>query len=377
MQQNELLANSGSKTLLSRIDWPTTLFLVLVPMIALIAAPLYGALYGVSWSILIFSLVFAAATNLSITAGYHRLFAHRSYQTGPLVRAIYLLIGASAWQGSCLKWSADHRVHHNKVDSDQDPYSINKGFWYAHMGWMFLRDTTNHNPKAADLEADWMVRFQHRFFVPLGILMGFGFPTLVGAQLGSAWAGLIFGGFLRIALTQQSTFFVNSLCHTLGKQTYSMAVSARDSFFVAVLTHGEGYHNFHHRFQIDYRNGIRWYHWDPTKWIIRSLAFFGLAKGLRQVSPQEILRVRLQTEAARIQSKGYSEEMILQLKEKILSAQITVRKLREDYFRLKQELQDSSHEKLEHMKVEIELRKMEFQYAKRQWKLYLRGPRLA
>jgi stearoyl-CoA desaturase (delta-9 desaturase) len=184
-------------------------------------------------------------------------------------------------------------------------------------------------------------------------------------------------GALRISLTQQSTFFVNSLCHTLGRKTYSEAISARDSFIVAILTHGEGYHNFHHHFQSDYRNGIRWYQWDPTKWTIRTLAFLGLAKKLRRISQQEILKARLQMEALKIQSKGYSEELTQQLREKIISAQVSLKKLREEYQSMKNEVSSASREKLEHVKLEMEIRRIEFQYAMKQWQAYLKGPELA
>ncbi len=374
MSQNEPSALVDLKPWTQRIDWPVTLFLLLTPLAALILVPIYFVLEDVHAALIVFTLIFAAATNLSITAGYHRLFSHRSYEAHPLVRALYLLIGASAWQGSALKWSADHRQHHGKVDTDQDPYSINKGFWYAHMGWLFLKDSTDRNPKAADLEKDWMVRFQHRYYIPLAILMGFGFPTLIGYFLGCPFGGLVFAGALRITLTQQSTFFVNSLCHTLGRKTYSDKISARDSVIVALLTHGEGYHNFHHHFQSDYRNGIRWYQWDPTKWTIRTLAYLGLAKKLRRISSAEILKARLQMEAMKLQSKGYSEEKIQQLREKILHAQNSMRKLQEDYKQMKMDMRQASSEKLAQIKWEMKVRRIELKYAMKQWQTYLEAP---
>lgn len=369
-------SNSTTKANYSfeNIDWPVTLFLILTPLAALILTPIYYSSESIHWPLIIFAIVFAGLTNLSITAGYHRLFSHRSYEAHALVRAFYLLIGASAWQASALKWSADHRIHHSKVDTDKDPYSINKGFWYAHIGWLFIKDSTNQNPRAADLEKDWLIRFQHKYYIPLAILMGFGFPTLVGYFMGCPFGGFIIAGALRITVTQQSTFFVNSLCHTLGKQTYSTDVSARDSLLVAFLTHGEGYHNFHHHFQIDYRNGIRWYQWDPTKWTIQFLAIIGLASKLRRISQQEILKARLQAESMRIRSKGYSDDMVFQLKEKIINAQISMRKLKEDYYRLKSEMQNSSNEKVSLLKIEMEIRKIEFQAAMKQWQVYLKGP---
>lgn len=359
---------------LRRIDWPVTIFLITVPILALILSPIYY-FFGESWAaITLFSLIFAGLTNLSITAGYHRLFAHKSYEAHPIARAFFLLVGASAWQASALKWSSDHRRHHTYEDTDNDPYSINKGFWYAHMGWLFLKDSTDRNPKLPDLEKDWMIRFQHKYYIPLAILMGFGLPTVVGAFLGSAWGGFIIGGCLRIALTQQSTFFVNSLCHTFGRQTYSKDLTAKDSIWVAFLTHGEGYHNFHHQFQIDYRNGIRWYHWDPTKWTIRMLALMGLAKKLRKISEREILKAQLQMESLKLKSKGLSEETLHKLQEKILSAQAAWAHLKKEYQQLKISMDTSSREKMQQLKTEMAQHKQELRLAMQEWKNYLRTP---
>lgn len=369
----------------NKIDWPVTLFLALNPIISFILLFVYLYSEKLNWNILIFALFFAAATNLSITVGYHRLFAHRSFEVHPIIRGLLLLIGASAWQGSALKWSADHRIHHSKIDTDEDPYSIQKGFWYAHIGWLLIKDSTNKNPKAADLEKDWMIRFQHKYFIALGILMGFVFPLWIGAMLGSWLGGLVIAGGLRIFLTQQSTFFVNSLCHTLGRQTYSDQISARDSFIVAILTHGEGYHNFHHQFQIDYRNGIKWYQWDPTKWTIRFLAILGLAKKLRTIPSQEILKARLAMEAKRMECRGLSQEKLQALRDKIITAQVSLRKMKEDYKklkfdyshikgdyqRMKSEVALTTQAKMLQLKTDIELTKLEFKYALKAWKTYL------
>lgn len=354
-----------------RIDWPTTVFLIMMPVLSFIFVPLYLYSEGWQWGLWIFASVFAVFTNLSITAGYHRLFSHRAYEAHPLVRAFWLLVGAGAFQGSALKWSADHRIHHNKVDSEDDPYSINKGFWYAHMGWLFLKDSTDSNPRAVDLEKDWMVVFQHRYYVPLAILVGFGLPTLVGFLMGSTWGGFLIAGVLRIFLTQQSTFCVNSLTHTFGRQTYSEDISARDSFWVAVITHGEGYHNYHHRFQTDYRNGIRWYQWDPTKWTIRTLAFIGLATRLRRISQEEILRARLHLEAKKLEVKGLSQDRLLQLRERILNAQLALRELRKEYEAMRANFNENSQQRLELLKLQMEERRLEFEFALKQWQIYL------
>ncbi|RYZ81113.1 MAG: acyl-CoA desaturase, partial [Proteobacteria bacterium] len=203
------------KQWLSQFDITVSSFLILNPILSVILTAVYfWNAQEIPWAILGFTLVFAAATNLSITAGYHRLFSHKSYDAHPIMKALFLLVGSSGFQGSCLKWSSDHRRHHSKIDSENDPYNIHEGFWYAHMGWMFRKESMNLPIQAPDLQKDWMVAFQDKHYVWLAIATGFIFPMVVGHFLGSALAGLAIAGGLRIALTQQSTFFVNSLCHT-------------------------------------------------------------------------------------------------------------------------------------------------------------------
>jgi Fatty-acid desaturase len=370
-----------------QIEWPTALFLVITPIIAVVGTPLYIMQYGFQWPIFLFALVFAAATNLSITAGYHRLFSHKSYDAHPIAKAIFLLIGASAFQGSALKWSSDHRRHHTHIDGEKDPYNINEGFWYAHMGWLFFKESVSQKIHAPDLEKDWMVKFQNDYYAPLAIFMGFIVPMLIGWAMGSVLGGFLIIAVLRIVLTQHSTFFVNSLCHTLGKQTYSKEISARDSIFVAFLTHGEGYHNFHHKFQIDYRNGIKWYHWDPTKWTIKTLNVMGLAYKLRQISNAEILKARLAAEEAELKLQGYADERMEMVKEKILAAQAKIKKLAEDYEQFKREaaqkradlkeayeLKKEAYElKLLEIRHEIEVAQLEFKVGMKQWRVYTRA----
>lgn len=354
-----------------RIDWPVTLFLLINPL-----AAIAGTVYVVvaesfsNWLWLV-ALVFAALTNLSVTAGYHRLYAHRSYEAHPLAQWILLLIGASAFQGSALKWCSDHRRHHAEVDSPDDPYSINKGFWYAHIGWLFRKESVDMPIKAVDLEKNHRVFFQHKYYISLSIAMGFLLPTLIGLWMGSALAGLFIGGALRIFLTQQSTFFVNSLCHVFGRQTYTREVSARDSLFVAILTHGEGYHNFHHKFQVDFRNGIRWYHWDPTKWTILMLKWSGLASKLRTISNTEILKARLQVEAQRLSLSGFSSEKIEQMKEKILEAQTRLRSMQEDYREFKRQAREAGQARVRALRLELALAKLDLRSALEQWQLSL------
>jgi len=280
-----------------RINWTNTIFLVLTPIIAIAGTVTLIVMGQVSWNTVILALSLVIATGLAVTAGYHRLFSHASYKAAWPVRLIFLLLATAAFEGSVLEWCTDHRDHHRYTDTEKDPYNIKQGFWYAHIGWLFTLDISKRDmSNVDDLNKDPLVRFQHRFFVPLAIFMGFILPTLIASLWGDALGGLIIAGFLRVVITQHTTFCINSVCHVFGKQFYSTRTSARDHWFTAFFTMGEGYHNFHHQFPIDYRNGIRFHQFDPTKWLIRTLSFFGLTKDLKRVGSHRITHYRIDME---------------------------------------------------------------------------------
>ena len=198
-----------------------------------------------------------------------------------------------ALQNSVLKWSSDHRRHHRKLDTDEDPYSITKGFWHAHIGWIFKnKDTLIDGVK--DLQANPLVMFQHRHYYKIAITGAFLLPMLIGLYCGRPFGGLLWGGFLRVTMVHHFTFFINSLCHYIGKRPFLPDSTARDSWLMAFFTFGEGYHNFHHKFQWDYRNGVSWYAFDPGKWSIKALSWVGLTKEIRRVSEFNILQARLE-----------------------------------------------------------------------------------
>lgn len=267
---------------------------------AIAGLPIYASLHGITWAALAVGAAMFAVCGLSVTAGYHRLFAHGTYRAGAFVRAIYLFFGAGAVQNSALKWSADHRRHHAFTDGEDDPYSIARGFWWAHMGWIFRRDPEHpRGGDVRDLERDPLVRFQHRFYVPLACLAGAGVPLAIGWLLGDPWGGLLVGGMVRLVFQIHATSCVNSVAHAIGRQPYTDRSSARDSFVTALISMGEGYHNFHHAFPFDYRNGVRAWQFDPSKWLIRLLGFFGLARDLVRTPQETILRTRIQMDEKR------------------------------------------------------------------------------
>ncbi len=258
-----------------------------------ISAILYCSLVSFSWWTVGLAAVWLLLCMVSTTGGYHRLFAHRTYRGAGPLRLFYLLFGAASGQASVINWASDHRLHHARTDTPEDPYNIRKGFWWAHLGWLLYRNPDPDRRNVRDLLADPLVRFQERHYLSLLIAVGFLLPTLIACCWGDAVGGLLLAGFLRLMIQYHSTFSINSIAHTLGRRPYSTAVSARDSFLTAVLTLGEGYHNYHHRFPGDYRNGIRFFHFDPTKWWIWGMSKIGVARDLKRVPREVIQRARL------------------------------------------------------------------------------------
>ncbi|GCB25561.1 acyl-CoA desaturase [Aspergillus awamori] len=236
-------------------------------------------------------------TGLGITAGYHRLWAHCSYSARLPLRIWLAAMGGGSVQGSIRWWARDHRAHHRYTDTDKDPYSVRKGLLYSHIGWMVMKQ----NPKRigrvdiSDLNEDPVVVWQHRNYLKVVFFMGLGLPMLVaGFGWNDWWGGFIYAGILRIFFVQQATFCVNSIAHWLGEQPFDDQNSPRDHVITAMVTLGEGYHNFHHEFPSDYRNAIEWYQYDPTKWSIWVWKQLGLAYDLKQFRANEIEKGRIQ-----------------------------------------------------------------------------------
>ncbi len=286
-------------------DWVNILFLALTPVIGVMGTAVYAIAFGVRWWEPALFLTLFGLVSFSVTAGYHRCFSHKAYASHPALQAYYLFFGAMALQNSALKWSADHRDHHRYVDKDWDPYSIKRGGLWAHVFWLFYKEPQERSyENVPDLQANSLVRWQYRWNSWIGILAGLGIPTLVGALFGRPLGGLLWGGFLRVVVIHHTTFMVNSVAHLYGTRPYTEDNSARDNGLLAFITNGEGYHNFHHKFPSDFRNGVRWYQWDPTKWLIAVLHFTGLARDLRKtpkpVIEKSLLRMKLSKAEARL-----------------------------------------------------------------------------
>lgn len=266
------------------------------------------AVYGLvtsTWQLktFIWAVVYYFATGLGITAGYHRLWSHRAYKAAWPVEWALMLLGSGAVEGSIRWWCRDHRAHHKYVDTERDPYAVTKGFLHAHIGWMLVKQDKTKIGRAdiTDLNTSPMCRWQHKYYPLIALVMGFIVPTVVAGFGWGDWRGGYFiAGVARLVFVHHSTFCVNSLAHYWGDETYTDGHTAKNSVITAFVTVGEGYHNFHHEFPSDYRNGVRFYQYDPTKWLIRALSFVGLTYDLKRFPKNEIHKGAVQMKQKRL-----------------------------------------------------------------------------
>lgn len=279
---------------LDNFNWTNGLFIIGYHIALAIGLPFYFASQTPGWPLIALSALLAFGTSIGITAGYHRLFAHKTYDAHPLVRWTLLFFGTLSTQGSALSWACDHRKHHAHVDTDKDPYAITRGFWYAHILWLFHRQPPMDERLVGDLVKDPVLRFQHRHYAWLMVATNALTFALIGWAVGDFLGAFVIAWWLRLAITHHLTWFINSAAHFWGERTFSQEHTARDNFVLAFLTVGEGYHNYHHTFASDYRNGHRWYHFDPGKWVIWTLSRVGLTHGLKRSDRWAIQRKLVQ-----------------------------------------------------------------------------------
>jgi stearoyl-CoA desaturase (delta-9 desaturase) len=178
--------------------------------------------------------------------------------------------------------------HHAKVDQEEDPYNAMRGFWYSHCGWLFFKDPYRDDKYAAQFRKDTLVVWQDKNYLPI-LALGFILPFLAGLIHGGWMSGLgcfLLAGVGRAFLVLNSTFCINSICHLWGDQPNGTDNSSRDSWWISLITFGEGYHNYHHNYPKDYRNGPKWYNFDPSKWLIFGLSRMGLATNLNRSCPK-------------------------------------------------------------------------------------------
>lgn len=279
------------KNFFSEIQWVSAIVLSTTPLLAI-----YGMFTTqLQWKTFAWAAVYYLFTGLGITAGYHRLWSHRAYTASRPLEYFLAFMGTGAVQGSIHWWARGHRAHHRYTDTDLDPYGAHNGLLWSHIGWMVVKP--RRKPGVADisdLRRHPVIKFQHKFYLPLIALMGFIFPTLVAGYGWNDWrGGFFYAAVARLVFVHHSTFCVNSLAHYLGEASFDNKMTPRDHFVTALVTVGEGYHNFHHQFPMDYRNAIKWHQYDPTKWFIQTMQAVGLASHLKTFPDNEIKKGQL------------------------------------------------------------------------------------
>jgi stearoyl-CoA desaturase (delta-9 desaturase) len=346
----------------------------------LTAVPIYIWRVGLDWFQIALFFAFFVVTGLSITLGYHRLFSHRTFKASWPVRLFTLVFGAAAFENSVLRWAADHRRHHKYVDLEDDPYDISKGFFHAHVGWMLCngqRETSFDGVK--DLRKDRLVWWQHRHYFVIALLAGLGLPAFLGWLWGgwsAALGGLLIAGVARVVFVNHLTFLINSWSHTWGRRPYSSRCTARDNAVLAWLTFGEGYHNFHHAFQHDYRNGVKPWQFDPTKWCIWLLQRAGLVRHLRRVPAETILLAEI-TERQRQLSARLSaspavvsesiQRMLQAAQERLHKALETWEQRKAEYRHAAEIKMEASREKMAELQQEFRMARARLRAALREW----------
>ncbi|TAM56481.1 acyl-CoA desaturase [bacterium] len=267
-----------------KIAWPTTLWMIAIHALALLA--FVPALF--SWSGVAVAVgLYLASGVLGINVCYHRTLTHRGLVLPKALEYTLALLGSLAVQGGPISWVATHRVHHAKSDRPGDPHGIDKGFFWAHMGWMLFVDPDF--PKGAevfqrftpDLRGQAFYRFLDRYFLALQFALAVVLYALGG------WSWVIWGVVVRLVATYHITWSVNSAAHSWGYRTYATKDQSTNNWWVALLTAGEGWHNNHHAFPTSARHGLRRREFDLTWLIIRGLRAVGLAKAVIVPTPSQ------------------------------------------------------------------------------------------
>ena len=233
----------------------------------------------------------------AITGFYHRYFSHRSFKTSRAAQLVFAVIGASAAQRGPIWWAAHHRAHHAHSDQPADVHSpLQHGFWWSHCGWFLSRRHYDADlGRVRDLlrfpELKWLD--ENDFVVPVALAVAL-FATGAGLErwapgLGTdGWQMLVWGFFVSTVAVYHGTYTINSLAHRIGRRRFETADGSRNSFWLALLTLGEGWHNNHHHYPAAARQGFYWWELDLTYYGLKALAAVGVVRDLKPV-PEAVL----------------------------------------------------------------------------------------
>ena len=282
------------------------LIAVMAPVAGLIAAMVYAWERGFDWVQLVLLVVMYLLTGFGITIGFHRLFTHRSFETSRVMQTILVALGSMALEGSLLHWVACHRKHHQHSDHDEDPHSPHthghgfismlRGFWRAHVGWIFEGAPREIDRYAGDLIRDPFVKRLSALF-PLWIALSLIIPTVLGGLLTWSWMGallgFIWGGLVRILIVHHVTWSINSVCHIWGTRSFRSSDESRNNVIFGVLGLGEGWHNNHHAFPSSARHGLRWWEFDISFIVIVIMSRLGLVWNVRTPRSDQMLAKKI------------------------------------------------------------------------------------
>jgi stearoyl-CoA desaturase (delta-9 desaturase) len=264
------------------IKWNTTIFMIIFH------AGSIAALFMLSWKVVpVTLLLWWISGGLGIGMGFHRLLTHRGYKVPKSLEYLLTFCGLLALEGGAINWVVTHRIHHAHTDEVGDPHTPRDGRWWAHMGWILRGTAQQHEDSvlmryAPDLMKDPVHRAMNTFYyVPL-IFSGLALLWFGG------WSFLFVGVFLRVTIGLHFTWLVNSATHLWGTRRFQTTDDSTNSWWVALLSFGEGWHNNHHAHPRAARHGLTWYEIDFNWYGIRALQFLGLAKGIRLISKEQI-----------------------------------------------------------------------------------------
>jgi stearoyl-CoA desaturase (delta-9 desaturase) len=262
-----------------KISWENIGFITVSSLAMLIWLPWYLFFYeDKSITLIVISFLYFIISGLSISAGYHRYFCHRSFEASKVLKFVFLAVGASVWQGPLANWMSEHKLHHMHPETDKDPYPIKHGFWWAYLGWLFYRKKPILIPEVTN---DPWIMFQYRHYKIIAFTLSFGLGILLGYLFGKWWEGLLLIGFVRTYYVQHTTFLINSWGHSWGYQINDKH-TAHNDHFLAFLSMGEGYHNNHHTYPQYYTTQIKSNEFDFTKYFILFCEKTGLASKLKK-----------------------------------------------------------------------------------------------
>ena len=267
------------------VHYPALVFLAVTHLLALGSIP-FLYFHGIHIGEAIFYFATYLLGGFGITALYHRAWTHNAVCFARPVEYILAIFAVFMLQMPARQWISTHVLHHQHTDSDDDPYNIQRGFWWAHFEWIIFSPVPAIEVPAR-LNDNPVVLWQERYYWVLSALLNVGLPICLSVAIGSPWWGGVLLSALRVVLSNHVIYAVNSVCHMWGVRPFTRDVSARDVWWFP-FTLGEQYHNYHHAFPRDYRHGVGRYAFDPTKWLINILARVGLARNLVAMSDSRI-----------------------------------------------------------------------------------------